>query len=120
MLGDGPVTVSVARLLFTGAAPAAANAVMCVVPGLRAFTFAVTAPVVELIVTESTVATSVLSEVKLISTFVIGRPYSSNACAVNGVVCPTVTLAGCGAIVTVVRWPGQFPNGVPFTRKPGE
>src|SRR5438128_5380236 len=70
--------------------------------------------------TKSTVATVVLSELKLIATPAIARPYSSKAWEVNGVDCPAVMPFELGEIVTVVMWPGQFPNGTPFTRKPGE
>jgi hypothetical protein len=48
------------------------------------------------VVTESTVATFVLSETKVMTTPFMGRPNWSRACAVNCVVRPTMTLCEAG------------------------
>src|SRR5713226_6625854 len=118
MVSDGPVTVSVAWLLFAVVVPSVAVAVMCAVPGLCPLTMAVAMPVLGLVEVESTVATVVLSDANVIVTPVIARPYWSKAWAVNCVVSPTLMLAVGGEIVTVVGWPGQFPKGVPSTFRP--
>src|SRR2546430_9527524 len=77
-------------------------------------------PVELFIVIESMVATVVLSLLKLNVTFVIARPYSSNAWALKCVDWPAAISVDVGEIVTVMTWPGQLPKGMPFTRRPGE
>ena len=75
MLKAGPLTVRTAGVLLTVFVPSVADAVMLATPGFCPFTVAVATPVVEFIVTDSTVATFVLSELKVIVTPVIARPY---------------------------------------------
>src|SRR5215831_7043228 len=83
-------------------------------------TFARATPVDGSVADDSIVATAVLSEVKLNVTLAKARPYSSNARAVNWVVCPAATVIDSGEIIVRVRCPGQFPKGVPSIVSPGE
>ena len=84
--GGAGVTVNVAGLLVTLLVPSDAWAVISAVPTLRPWTVAVAMPLDGFVVTDSTVATFVLLDVKVIVIPVIGRPYWSKACAVNCVV----------------------------------
>ena len=76
-------------------------------------------PVLESVVTESTVAALVLSDVKLIVAFVTGWPNWSKARAVNCVDCPVIRLEDEGEMLTLVKCDGQLPKAVPSTRVPG-
>src|SRR5215831_7679410 len=83
-------------------------------------TFARATPVDGSVADDSIVATAALSEVKLNVTPAKARPYSSNARAVNWVVCPAATVIDSGEIVVRVRCPGQSPKGAPSILSPGE